>query len=128
MEKAYESHTSSNSSSTPIKDQKEISNLTTIDYKEHTWSATSFLCDKAFEITNAKTYVFTDSVLCLGSMGDDPIAARKNKIKWHLENRYLKDLNRIDGMRTEFEWKIFPRFIMLGLLEKIQSLVRRPTV
>ena len=59
-----------------------------------------------------------------GKMGDDPIAARKNKIKWHLENRYLKDLKCIDGMPTEFEWKIFPGITTLGLLEKIQSLVR----
>ena len=51
-----------------IEDQKEISGLTTIDYKELTCSATSLLCDKVFEITNDKTYVFADSVLCLGSM------------------------------------------------------------
>ena len=48
-----------------IKNQTEISGLTTVDYEEFTWSATSLLCDKAFQITNAKTYVFVDSVLCL---------------------------------------------------------------
>ena len=58
-----------------IEDQKEISNLTTIDYKEPTWSATSLLCDRAFEITNAKTYIFADSVLCVGCMRDEPIEA-----------------------------------------------------
>ena len=46
-----------------IEDQKEINNLTTIDYKELTWRSTSLLCDKAFEITDAKTYVFAHSVL-----------------------------------------------------------------
>ena len=46
-----------------IKNQTEISGLTTIDYEDFTWSATSLLCDKAFRITNAKTYVFADSVL-----------------------------------------------------------------
>ena len=46
-----------------IEDQKEINNLTTIDYTELTWRSTTLLCDKAFEITNAKTYVFADSVL-----------------------------------------------------------------
>ena len=58
-----------------IEDHRETVNLTTIDYKEHTWSATSLLCDKAFEITNSKTYVFAHSVLCLGGMKDDPIEA-----------------------------------------------------
>ena len=33
-------------------------------------------------------------------------------------------MNRIDGMPTEFEWKIFPGITTLGLLEKIQSLMR----
>ena len=48
-----------------IKDQTEISGLTTIKYKEPTWRSTTLLCDKAIEITNAKTRVFADSVLCL---------------------------------------------------------------
>ena len=33
-------------------------------------------------------------------------------------------MNRIDGMPTEFEWKIFPEIMTLGFLEKIQSLMR----
>ena len=33
-------------------------------------------------------------------------------------------MNRIDGMPTELEWKMFPGITTLGLLEKIQSLMR----
>ena len=33
-------------------------------------------------------------------------------------------MNRIDGMPTEFEWKMFQGIMTLGLLEKIQSLMR----
>ena len=33
-------------------------------------------------------------------------------------------MNRIDDMPTETEWKIFPGFTTLGLLEKIQSLIK----
>ena len=40
------------------KDQTEISGLTTIDYEQPTWRSTTLLCDRAVEITNAKTYVF----------------------------------------------------------------------
>ena len=36
-------------------------------------------------------------------------------------NNHFKDMIRIDGMPTEFEWKIFPRITALGLLEKIQK-------
>ena len=67
-----------------IKDQTEISGLNTIEYKEPTWRSTTLLCDKAIGITNAQTCVFADSVLCLGSMSDQPVEAWKNKIKWYL--------------------------------------------
>ena len=48
-----------------IKTQTEITGVSMIDFEEYTWSETSLLCDKAHQITNAKTYVFADSVLCL---------------------------------------------------------------
>ena len=85
--------------------------------------AATLLCDKAIEITNAKTYVFADSVLCLGSISDQPVEVWKNKIKWYLENRHLKDLNRIDEEPMEFEWKIIPGFTTLGILEEIQNII-----
>ena len=40
-----------------IKDQREITSLTTIDYKQPKWRSTTLLCDKAIEITNTKTCV-----------------------------------------------------------------------
>ena len=40
------------------------------------------------------------------------------------ENNHFKDMNRIDGMPTEIEWKIFLGITTLGLLEKIQSPLR----
>ena len=40
------------------------------------------------------------------------------------KNNHFKDMNRIDGMPTEFEWKIFLGITKLGLFEKIQSLMR----
>ena len=40
------------------------------------------------------------------------------------KNNHFKELNRIDGMPMEFEWTINPRIMTLGLLEKIQSLMR----
>ena len=32
-------------------------------------------------------------------------------------------MNRVDGMPTEFEWKIFAGITALGLLEKVQKLI-----
>ena len=90
-----------------IRGQTEITGVTTVNFKELTWMSTSFWCSQAYQYTNAKTYVFSDS-----------------KIKWYLENNDFKDMNRIDGMPSEFEWKMFPGITTSGLLEKIQSLMR----
>ena len=105
-----------------IKDQTEITGLTTIDYKEPTWRSTTRLCAKAIEITNVKTYVFSDSVQCLGGVSDQLVEAWKNEIKWCLETRYLTDLNRIDGEPMEFEESL-PRICYIGnFLEEIQKM------
>ena len=40
---------------------------------------------KRLRLRMPKTYVFADSVLCLGSMSDRPVEAWKNKIKWYWE-------------------------------------------
>ena len=53
-----------------------------------------------------------------------PTATWKSKIKWYSEKNHFKDINQIDGMPTEFERKIFTGITTLGLLEKIQSLMR----
>ena len=63
--------------------------------------------------------------LCsVGEMGDDLVATWKSKIKWYSKNNHFKDMDRIDGVPTEFEWKIFPGIMTLDLFEKIQSLMR----
>ena len=53
-------------------------------------------------------------------MGDYPIATWTRKKKYS-ENIGFKDMNRIDGMPTE--WKILRGITPLGLLEKIQNLM-----
>ena len=68
-----------------------------------------------------KAYVFSDSVLFLGGISDQPVEAWKNKIIWHLETRYLKDLNRIDGEPMDFEWKNIPGFTTFGIFVEIKK-------
>ena len=98
--------------------------LKIIEFEDTTWRSISLLCERAYQITTAKVYVFSDSVLCMGKMRGDPNAAWMNKMKWYSQNNHLKELNRIDGMRTEFEWKIFPGFTTIGILEEIQKFMK----
>ena len=55
-----------------IKNQTEIIDVSMIDYGDYTWSATSLLCDRMHQISNAKTCVFADSMLCLGGIKENP--------------------------------------------------------
>ena len=106
-----------------ITDQMEITGLSTIDWKQPMWRETTLLCDRAVQIANSKTYVFSDSVLCLGNISVKPVESWEDRIKWFLETRYLKDLDRIDGDPMEFEGTFFPGFTTLGILAEIQKIM-----
>ena len=60
----------------------------------------------------------------MGEMRGDPNAARMNKIEWCSQNNCLKELNRIDDMQTEFEWKLLPGSTTTGILEEIQNFMK----
>ena len=47
----------------------------------------------------------------------------RKRIIWYSENNHFKELNRIYSMQTEFEWKIFPRFTCLDVLEVFQNFI-----
>ena len=96
-----------------IKEQTEITGLSTINWDQPMWRESSLLCDRAVRIMKSKTNVFSDSMLCLGGISTAPVHAWKDKIKWYLEIRYLQELDRIDGEQMEFEWKN-PRIHYIG--------------
>ena len=100
----------------------EIVGLKIIEFEDTTWRSISILCKRVFQVTTAKVYVF--SILCMGEMRGDRNAAWMNKINWYSQNSSLKELSRIDGMQTEFEWRIFPAFTMIGILEEIQKFMK----
>ena len=103
--------------------QTETTGISLIDSKDLRWISTSLLHSRAFQYDNAKVYVFSDSVLCLGEMGHDPGESWNNKIHWYLETNHFSALNRIVGSPMEFEWKIFPGFTTAGILEVIQKMM-----
>ena len=107
-----------------VRGQTETSGISTIDFQDSRWMSTSLLHSRAYQYSTAKAYVFSDSVLCLGKMGDDPIESWKSKIQWNSENNYFRELNRIDGQPMEFEWKIFPGLTSMGILKEIQLMMR----
>ena len=49
-----------------ITDQEELTGIPVIGWQQLTWQRTTLLTDKAVQFATAKTYVFSDSVLCVG--------------------------------------------------------------
>ena len=82
----------------------EVTGVSTINFKDCTSMSTSLLCSKAYQISNAKAHVFSDSVLCVGTLGDDPIATWRSKIMvLGKQSRQGCESNRwhADGVRVE---------------------------
>ena len=88
-----------------ISEQKEITGVSTIDFKEPAWMSTSSLCSKAYQITNAKAYVFSDSVLCVGKwetillqLGRVIMVFGKQSLQGYESNRRYADRARVDNV------------------------------
>ena len=78
---------------------------------------------RACQYSTAEAYVFTDSVFCLGKMGDNPVESWKKQIQWNSGDNYFSELNRIEGQLMEFGWEIFPGFSTVGILNQIQQMM-----
>ena len=56
-----------------LKEQTEITGLCTIDWNQAVWRESSQLCDRAMRILKSETFVFSDSVQCLGGISTEPV-------------------------------------------------------
>ena len=94
-----------------------------INWKENLGKRTTLLIDRAVRLTTAKAYVFSDSVLCIGRISENPVSAWKEKIDWFMNSSQCPELDRIHGEPMEFEWKNFPGFTTLQTLAEIQNMM-----
>ena len=95
-----------------MSEQKEISGLETIDWENHSWKYLSFICDE--RIINhqcTRVYVFSDSVLCLGKIHDNPQSndAWEHKLGWIKSSQKLQKLWKIRWWADRIRVKYFPR-------------------
>ena len=94
-----------------------------IDWQESSWKRTTLLTDRAVRLSTAKAYVFSDSILCMGRISENPASARKEKTDRFMNSSQCRELDRIDGEPMEFEWKNFPGFIALQILAEIHNMM-----
>ena len=72
-----------------------------------------------------KVYVYSDSVLCLGKIHENPQwnDAWEDRLAWFKSTPENKNFDRIDGEPMDFEWNIFPGFNTLQLSDEVKSLL-----
>ena len=78
-----------------------------------------------WSLQHTKIHVFSDSVLCLGKMNENPQSniAWEDRLTRFKRSPGYRVLDRIDGEPMEFEWNIFPGFTTLQLSHKVQELL-----
>ena len=106
-----------------IRDHKEIQGISIVNWEQKSWQRTTLLIDRAVQMMTAKTYVFSDSVLCMGKISDNPVKAWKEKVDWCQNSLESQELDRIDGEPTVFEWMSFQGHTTSQTLEEIQIMV-----
>ena len=100
----------------------------TINWENSSWKYFSLIGDEqVISLQRTKVYVFSDSVMCLGKINENPQSnyAWENNLMWFRSSPEYRILDRIDGEPIEFEWNIFPGFTMLQLSHTVQELLLR---
>ena len=102
--------------------------MTPINWEDSSWKQSSLVSDEeVISLSHAKVYVFSDSVLCLGKMNQNPTTntVLEEKVSWFRSSSQYKTLDTIDGEPMEFEWNIFPGFTTMQLCNKVQEFMSK---
>ena len=102
------------------------------NWSDSAWKHVSLIGDEeVVSLSRAKVYyVFSDSVLCLGKMSENPLSnvVWEDKLTWFKSSSENKVLDTMDGEPMEFEWNIFPGFTTLQLCCKVQEFLSKMSV
>ena len=111
-----------------VSDKDEISKMETIGWENHSWKYMSLIGDeRVINLQRTKVYVFSDSVLCLGKIFENPQSndAWEERLGCFKSSPVYRNFDRINGGSMEFEWNIYPGFNTLQLSEEVKSLLLR---
>ena len=83
--------------------------------------------EEVISLSHAKVYVFSDSVLCLGKVNQNPTSNTvwEQQLGWFKDSPQYRTLDTIDGEPMEFEWNIFPRFTTLQLVGEVEKFMNK---
>ena len=103
--------------------ETEIQEISLIDWQGNPWKRTTLLTDRAVQFATAKTYVLSDSVLCMGGISAKSRKRMEGKIVSFMNSSQYRQLDRIDGEPMELEWKISKDSHALRILAEIQNMM-----
>ena len=92
--------------------------VTPINCEDSSWKYLSLVGgEEVISLSHAKVYVFSDSVLCLGKMNQNPTSNTvwEDKLTWFKSSSQYRALDTIDGGPMDFERNIFTGFTALQL-------------
>ena len=93
-----------------VSEQDEISGVETIGWENNSWKYLSLIGDeRVINLQRKKVYAFSDSVLCLGKIHENPQSndAWEDRLGWFNSSPEYRNFDRIDGEPMDFEWTIF---------------------
>ena len=105
--------------------------MNTINWDLSSWKHLTLISDEeVISLSHTKVHVFSDSVLCLGKVNENPQPSTvwEDKVTWFTSSPQYRALDRIDGEPMEFEWNIFPGFTTLQLCNKVQEFQSKMSV
>ena len=109
----------------------EIYGINTSKWEDSSWKSLSLVGGEEFvSLSHAKVHVFSDSLLCLGKMNENPHSNTvwEDKLTWFKRSPQYRALDSTDGQPTEFEWNIFLRIHHIAALLQVQEFLSKMSV
>ena len=102
----------------------EIFEVSHISWENSQWKQLSLVNDEeVISLSHAKVYVFSDSVLCLGKVNQNPASNTvwEQQLDWLKNSPQYRTLDTIDGEQMEFEWNISQDSLQCSSSKKSKS-------
>ena len=92
-----------------VEQSDEIFGVSQMNWRDSSWKQLSLVSDEeVISLSHAKVYLFSDSVLCLGKVNQNPTSNTvwEQQLDWFKDSSQYRTLDTIDGEPMEFEWNI----------------------
>ena len=106
----------------------DIFGVSPITWEDSSWKQLSLVNDEeVISLSQAKVHEFSDSVLCLGKVNQNPTSNTvwEQQLDWFKDLPQYRTLDTIDGEPMEFEWNIFPGFTTLQLIQQVRKFMNK---